>query len=151
MDRIVLLATLLLLTTAAAFATPHPHATPEQRLQQTITVDEFMDMSPQEMEQATGQKFSFAQKVGLKVFKRKIKRKLKWEAAEDVTIDFTLAEVSAAVGLLAALLFWFPVLGLILAAVALTLAIISIMDEDINLFNLLGLILSGAALLLIIF
>ena len=115
-----------------------------------ISLQEFVKLSPRDVEKMTGKKLKLREKIGLKIFQWKVKRKLK----EDEPVDpklLRLGRISLICGILAIVFIFIPVgvialLGLGLAIAGLVLGIKSLKGNS-NAPGLLGIVFSGLVLL----
>src|SRR4030095_1263569 len=128
----------------------NPGNLPTGNMAGRISLKEFVKLSPREVEKLTGKKLKLREKIGLKIFQWKMKRKLKENEPVDPKL-LKLGRLSLIFGILALVFIFIPVgviafIGLGLAIAGLVLGIKSLKGNS-NVPGLLGLIFSSLVLL----
>jgi len=128
----------------------NPGNPPTGNMAGKISLKEFVKLSPREVEKLTGKKLKLREKIGLKIFQWKMKRKLKENEPVDPKL-LKLGRLSLIFGILALVFIFIPVgviafIGLGLAIAGLVLGIKSLKGNS-NVPGLLGLIFSSLVLL----
>ena len=118
-----------------------------------ISLKEFVKLSPREVEKLTGKKLKFREKIGLKIFQWKMKRKLKENEPVDPKL-LKLGRLSLIFGIVALVFIFIPVgviafIGLGCAVAGLVLGIKSLKGNS-NVPGLLGVVFSSLVLLLLL-
>ena len=116
-----------------------------------MTLEEFVKLKPREYEKLTGKKLKFKEKLGLKIFQWKVKRKMAGEATPQ---QLKQGRLSLIFGALALVCLFIPVgvvavIGLGLAIAGFVLGLKSIKGNS-NTMGILGLIFSSLFLVLVI-
>jgi hypothetical protein len=118
-----------------------------------ISLKEFVKLSPKEVEKLTGKKLKLREKIGLKIFQWKMKRKLKENEPVDPKL-LKLGRLSLIFGIIALVFIFIPVgvialLGLGCAIAGLVLGIKSLKGNS-NVPGLLGVIFSSLVLVMLL-
>jgi len=118
-----------------------------------ISLKEFVKLSPKEVEKLTGKKLKLKEKIGLKIFQWKMKRKLKNGETVDPKL-LKLGRLSLIFGIIALVFIFIPVgvialLGLGCAIAGLVLGIKSLKGNS-NVPGLLGVVFSSLVLVLLL-
>ncbi len=118
-----------------------------------FSVEDFLNMTPKQFEEQSGQKMSFVQKIAFKMAQNKAKKqvakgKLDANTPASASTMSLLALVFGAAGLV--LLFVSGLVGLLLGVAGFVLGLVAMKKEGSNVLNILGTIFGGLAILLFI-
>ena len=113
----------------------------------SISLKEFVKLTPREYQKLTGKKLKLKEKIGLKVLQWKVKRKMNDQATPE---QIRLGRLSLIFGILALVLIFVPIgiiaiVGLGCAVAGLVLGIKSIKGNS-NVMGILGVVFSGLVL-----
>lgn len=116
-----------------------------------VSVEDFLNMTPKQFEEQSGQKMSFVQKVAFKMAQNKVKKqvakgKLDANAPASAGTMSVLALVFGAAGLV--LLFVSGLFGLLLGIAGFILGLVAMKKEGSNVMNILGAVFGGLSILL---
>ena len=117
----------------------------------SISLKEFVKLTPREYQKRTGKKLRLKEKIGLKILQWKVKRQMNDQATPE---QIRLGRLSLIFGALALVLIFVPIgiiaiVGLGCAIAGLVLGIKSI-NGNSNVMGILGVVFSGLVLLLLL-
>ena len=127
------------------------HATggvaPIKPTNRSITLKEFVKLTPKEYQKLTGKKLKLKEKIGLKILQWKVKRKMNDQATPE---QIRLGRLSLIFGILAMVFIFIPIgiiaiIGLGFAIAGFVLGIKSIKGNS-NVMGILGIVFSGLVL-----
>ena len=117
----------------------------------SISLKEFVNLTPREYQKLTGKKLKLKEKIGLKILQWKVKRKMNDQATPE---QIRLGRLSLILGILALVCIFIPIgviaiLGLGCAIAGLVLGIKSIKGNS-NVMGILGVVFSGLVLFILL-
>jgi len=118
-----------------------------------ITVADFINMTPKEYAEQSGEKMSFAKKLAFKMVQNKVKKQVakgKVDASAPASGN-TMSLLSLIFGAVGIIFIWLPVvgiIGLLLGIAGFVFGLVAMKKEGSNVMNLLGTIFGGLTVLL---
>lgn len=118
-----------------------------------LTVGDFINMTPKEYAEKSGEKMSFTKKLAFKMVQNKVKKQVakgKVDASAPASGN-TMSLLSLIFGAAGILFIWLPtigILGLLLGIAGFVFGLVAMKKEGSNVMNLLGTIFGGLTVLL---
>ncbi|MBX2929114.1 MAG: hypothetical protein KF852_14850 [Saprospiraceae bacterium] len=120
--------------------------------QPELSIGDFLNMTPKQFEEQSGQKMSWTKKLAFKMVQKKMKKKAaKGELELSAAAGNTMSLLSLILGAGGFVLLWVVgLLGLLMGIAGFVLGLVAMKKEGSNVMNLLGVIFGAATVLMLI-